>query len=58
MNMASVKSREAQVDSSWLTARIEDPEAMAVVCLRACRHREGIDHGDGLKSNEFSGDLD
>jgi hypothetical protein len=36
MNMVGVKLREAkgdQEDSSWLTTRIEDPTAVAIVCL-------------------------
>jgi hypothetical protein len=56
MNMAGVKAREAQMeeDFSWLTIRIEDPKAMAVVCLRACRHSTDIDQTNRLKFNKFS----
>jgi hypothetical protein len=39
MNIARVKLRESQMDqedSSWLTTSIEDPNAMEIVCLRAC----------------------
>jgi hypothetical protein len=38
-----VKIRKGEIhqqDSSWFTARIEDPKAVADVCLRACRHGE------------------
>jgi hypothetical protein len=55
--MADVKLREIQMDqddSSWLTTRIEDPNAMATVCLRACRHSADIDHPNELKFNKFS----
>jgi hypothetical protein len=61
MNMAGVKVREAQMeeeDLSWLRIRIEDPKAMAVVCLRACRHSTDIDQTNRLKFNEFSGYID
>jgi hypothetical protein len=46
MNMAGVKRREAQTgkkDLPWLKIRIEDPKAMAVVCLRACSPSTDID---------------
>jgi hypothetical protein len=43
---------------SWLRIVIEDPKAMAVVCLRACRHSTDIDQTDRLKVNEFSEYMD
>jgi hypothetical protein len=61
MNMAGVKVREAQMeeeDLSSLKIRIEDPNVMTVVCLRACRHRTDIDPTNQLKFNEFSEYLD
>jgi hypothetical protein len=61
MNMAGVKVREAQMeeaDLSWLTICIEDLKAMAVVCLRVCRHSTDIDQTNRLKFNEFSGYID
>jgi hypothetical protein len=58
MNMAGVKIRKAQMDkqqSSWFTARIKNPNAVADVCLRACRHSEDIYRNDRLEFDEFSG---
>jgi hypothetical protein len=58
MNMAGMKIRKIQMDqqdSSWFTARIEDPKVVADVCLRACRHSEDIDRNDRLEFDEFSG---
>jgi hypothetical protein len=58
MNMAAVKIRKAQMDqhdSSWFTTRIEDPKAVAEVCLPACRDSEDIDRNYRVEFNEFSG---
>jgi hypothetical protein len=56
MNMPGVKIRKAQMDqqdSSWFTDHIEDPKAVADVCLRACRHSDDIDRNDRLEFDEF-----
>jgi hypothetical protein len=61
MNMAGGKVMEAQTgeeDLSWLKIRIEDPKAMVVVCLRACRHSMDTDQTNQLKFNEFSEYID
>jgi hypothetical protein len=61
MNMAGVKIRKAQMDehdSSWFTAHIEDPKAVADMCLRACHHSEDIDRNNKLEFDELSGHLE
>jgi hypothetical protein len=61
MNMASVKVREAQMGDenlAWLKSRIEDPKAITVMCLRACRHSRDIDQTNRLKFNQFSEYID
>jgi hypothetical protein len=57
MTIAGVKIRKTQMDqqdSSWFTAGIEGPKAVADMRLRACRHRQDTDRNDRLEFDEFS----
>jgi hypothetical protein len=54
MNMAGVKLRKAQIDqqdSPWLTTRIECPNEITMVCLRACCHSADIGQNNGNSMN-------
>jgi hypothetical protein len=57
LNVTGPKLSEVQMDhenSSESTTPVEGPNAMAIMCLRACCHRADIYQTNGLKFNDFS----
>jgi hypothetical protein len=56
LNVTGAKLSEVQIghkNSSELTTLIEGPNAMAIMCLRACCHRADIYQTNELKFNDF-----